>query len=430
MRLLLTAAILALTLAPAAHAQTPPAPIDPRARTQAIAAAIEAEYFDEDKARRIAGELRAEAAKGAYDRLRDPRDFASALTARLKPQDGHFQVIWSPPATGGAERPAFDPAKAAAADRRVNYGFRAVAVLPGNIGYVDLRQFAHFEAGDGPARAAADAALALVAGADALIIDLRDNGGGSPVMVGYLASAFVPAGADIYNTFKSRGPDLYERPTAEIRGKRRTDVPLYILISARTGSAAESFAYTLQAARRATVVGDRSSGGANPGGLNPVGDGLQVFVSGGSPVNPITGGNWEGTGVTPDVATPPEQALGRAQQLALVQIAKAPLAEPAATEVRWTLEALERASRPVDPGPLAAYAGAYGPYSVTVAGKGLVLLQGRRPPRGLIALDRGLFAIDDAPDRRVRFETGPSGWDALVVLSADGASSRQSRAAP
>ena len=163
-------------------------------------------------------------------------------------------------------------------------------VLPGNIGYIDMRGFADFAAdGDQAPRQAADAALALVAGTDALIFDLRDNGGGSPAMVGYLIGHFVPDGAKIYNIFKTRGePDSDEAPSAPIAGQRRLDTPLYVLTSGRTASAAESFAYTLQAAKRASVVGEASAGGANPGGGAPLGDGLSVFISSGTPINPIS----------------------------------------------------------------------------------------------------------------------------------------------
>ena len=146
----------------------------------------------------------------------------------------------------------------------------------------------------------ADAALALVARAQALIIDLRDCRGGSPAMVGYLIGHFVAEDADVYNTFKSRGPDEFERPTVPITAPRRLDLPLFVVVSGRTGSGAESVAYTLQAARRATVVGERTAGGANPGDVHQVADGLTIFISDGSPVNPITGRNWEGDGVQPD----------------------------------------------------------------------------------------------------------------------------------
>lgn len=412
-----------LTTASPAFAQTA---IAPRDKVEAIAAAIDREFYDEARAHAIAGALRAEAAAGAYDKLTDPRDFASALTARLRPQDGHFAVSWAPPAPQAAAagpRAGAPPFLA----RRGGYGFRAVQVLPGNLGYVDMRGFAHFEpTGDQGARLAADAALALTAGTDALIFDLRDNGGGSPAMVGYLVGHFVPEGAKVYNTFKSRGEaDATEAPTVPIAAPRRLETPIYILTSGRTASAGESFAYTLQAAKRAVVVGEASAGGANPGGSVPIGDGLSVFISGGTPVNPITGRNWEGTGVTPDVAVPAGQALVRAQQLALEKLVASPLPEPVLTEDRWALAALAPAAK-VDPAQLAAWAGTYGPAQVALEGETLVLRQGRRPPAVLRPLgEPGLFFVDGAPSRRVRFESG-----ALIMLGPDGSAARQTRNSP
>ena len=130
---------------------------------------------------------------------------------------------------------------------------------------------------------------------DAVIIDLRYNGGGSPAMVGYLVSAFTPRDADIYNVFHGREGTESERPK-DAYASPRLDVPLYVLISGLSASAAESTTYTLQAAHRATVVGEPSAGAANPGGEFPVGDGFNVFISTGTPVNPVTGKNWEGVG--------------------------------------------------------------------------------------------------------------------------------------
>ncbi|MFN3512605.1 MAG: S41 family peptidase [Phenylobacterium sp.] len=419
----------ALVLAVPAFAQTPP-PIDPRSRAEAVAAAIEAEYFDPAKAAKIAADLRREAEAGAFDHLRDPRDFAGAMTARLRPLDGHFAVQWEPPRAGRPAPRGFDPVAFEAMAKRNNHGFRSVEVLPGNIGYVDMRMFAHFEGGDGPARAKADAVMALLADTDAVIFDLRDNGGGSPAMVGYLVNHFVPAGADVYNTFKGRGPDQYERPTAEPRGQRRLEVPVLVVTSGRTASAAESFAYTLQAAKRATVVGEATAGGANPGGTHPVGEGLSIFISFGTPVNPITKANWEGSGVIPDVAVPASEALARAQALALKRLAERPAPEPVATENRWVLEALERP--PAAAGDLQAYVGTYGALSIARTSEGLELRQGRRPPVALVSLDgEGLFTAKDAPLRRFRFERPAGGGpaEALVTLSPDGVASRHLRSA-
>jgi hypothetical protein len=424
MKTLLTST-LALSLALAAPAFAEVSAIEPRAAVEKIATVIQTQFYDEARAGQIARDLRAEAGRGAYDRLTNPNDLATTLTTRLSPLDGHFRVSWSPPepaAAGGRDAGAGDYADH---QRRNNYGFRRVEVMPGNIGYVEMSEFADFTPGDEAARKTADAALALVASTDALIVDLRDNGGGSPAMVGYMVGRFVAPDANVYNTFKTRGePDASERPTVAITEPRRLDTPLYVLISGRTGSAAESFAYTLQAARRAVIIGERSAGAANPGGDVEVGDGLRIFVSSGTPINPITGKNWEGAGVSPDVQVPSKLALVRAQSLALTGLTTGPGPASATVENRWALEALADAPA-VEPAKLATHAGDYGAYQVaTVAGR-LVLRQGRRPEVALKPLDQGgLFVVEGAPFRRVRFEDG-----ALIMLRTDGSSSRYARRA-
>lgn len=420
----LLASTLALSLILTAPAFAQVQAIKPRAAVDKIATVIQTQFYDEARAGQIARDLRAEAGRGAYDRLTNPNDFATTLTERLSPLDGHFRVSWAPPAPAKTGRSDAGPGAYAAHLRRTNYGFRRAEVLPGNIGYVELSEFADFTPGDETARKTADAALALIASTDAVIFDLRDNGGGSPAMVGYLVGRFVAANADVYNTFKTRGePDADERPTVAIAEPRRVGAPLYVLISGRTGSAAESFAYTLQAAKRAVIVGERSAGAANPGGDVEVGDGLRIFVSSGTPINPITGKNWEATGVSPDVEVPSKLALVRAQSLALTKLAATPGAASGGVENRWALEAL--ADPPaVEPAKLAAYAGDYGVYQVATADGRLVLRQGRRPEVTLKPLDQGgLFVVEGAPLRRVRFEDG-----ALIMLRTDGSSSRMPEA--
>jgi len=400
MRRFLGAVALAWILAGPAQAA------EPRDVVGRVADRIAAGYFDVAKGARLAAELKAEAAKGDYDRYKEPLDLAQALTARLKPSDAHFNVTWSasPPPQGGPRGPS---PQAQEIEGRQNHGFRAVERLPGAIALVNMSFFANFEGPDHPAKAAADAVMALTAGADAVIFDLRDNGGGSPAMVGYLVGHFVPEGANIYNTFKSRGPDEHETPPAPPKTGRRLDAPVYVLTSGRTASAAEAFSYTLQQAKRGVIVGEASAGAANPGGMAPVGDGFAVFVSGGSPVNPISGRNWEGTGVIPDVAVPAGQALVRAQQLALAKVAEGSGSELARTEARWALEALGPEA-PVT--ALSDYAGAYGARSVSVQDGRLLVAQGRRPPLRLKPIGADLFAVEGAAvPIRVKFDRDPAG---------------------
>ena len=226
----------------------------PRETVQAVAARVRDLYFDPRRAEEIAKGLETAAAAGEFDALTDPRDLATALTMRLKPLDAHFNVVFDPrlgdgpplrgpgPGPGPQAGPPPDPRPVNPGEARAHYGFRGVQILPGNIGYIDLRQFSEIDFNDpkDPARAAADAALTFIGGTDAVIFDLRDNGGGAPSMVGYLTSAFTPANAPIYNVFHSREGTESEAPEVYHPDPRLT-VPVYILISARTGSAGEAF---------------------------------------------------------------------------------------------------------------------------------------------------------------------------------------------
>ncbi|MBK8544022.1 MAG: hypothetical protein IPL62_10980 [Caulobacteraceae bacterium] len=292
--ILASVALAALAAAPAA-AQV----AEPRAVAENVAAAIEENFFDEARAHTIAADVRAAAAAGRYD-IPNEVDLAAALTATLHPHDGHFRVEYRPPQPNAPARPNGGFGN----DARAAYGIPNVTMYPGGIGVVDFRLLADFDPDHFQAKYALDAAFTMVHGSQALILDLRDCAGGSPTMVGYIVGHFFPDGANVYNTFHSRRGDQDESPPEQPASGRRLDTPLFVLTSGRTGSACESVAYTLQAAGRATIVGEASAGGANPGGLLPVGDNLAVFVSFGTPVNPITGRNWEGAGVQPMSAHP------------------------------------------------------------------------------------------------------------------------------
>lgn len=403
----------------------------PRSHVEDVARAIEQNYFDEARARRIAADLRGAAAKGEFDTLTEKRELASALTVKLQPFDRHFRVGWTdaPRAQATADSPVMSPTQPQAKHRRGNYGVRRAEVLPGNVGYIDLRGFAPFEFGVAgqPERQAIDAALQLLAGTDALIIDLRDNGGGAPQMVGYLSSAFVRKDADIFNTFHGRDRTMSEAPL-DWYPQPRLDTPLFVLTSARTASAAEAFAYTLQSAKRATVVGEASMGAANPGGDVDAGRGFSVFVSFATPINPITKTNWEGRGVTPDVVAEPAAALVTARRLALEAALGKGLPPESAIDTRWALDALRAEAGASPPVPADDYAGTYGMMTVGTAQDRLVLQQGRRPVRTLLPLGNDSFAVLENPSQRVVFQRNANGRvEALEVRHSDGDVQRHRR---
>lgn len=415
--------VTAQTPIPSAAQAPTPATASPRVVVGEIAEAIRQGYFDPTQAEVIAAAIVAEAAAGHYDALTDPRDLQEALTQRLKPYDRHFNVTAPlPPSDAPPEiRPSLRPVPFNIGVARRGQGFRSVEILPGNIALIDMRMFVHFEGDNDASRRQADAVLQFVSTADAVIFDQRGNGGGSPNMVGYLVSAFVERGPDIYNTFHTREGTESEAPT-EYYPRPRPDVPLYVLTSARSGSAAEAFAYTLQAVGRATLVGETTAGAANPGGPAITPSGYRVFVSDGTPVNPITRSNWEGVGVKPDVAVPAAEALDFAWKVALAKQAER-LTGPAAMEAAWVLEALNAPSnmafRSED------YVGAYSTTRVGAADGVLTWRQGDRPAWRLKPLSADLFFDVDEPYRRIRFERDAQGRvAALEILDSQSGNSR------
>lgn len=191
-------------------------------------------------------------------------------------------------------------------------GFKEVKSLEGNIGYIDMRLF--FPAS--VASAFADAHMKALASADAIIIDLRQNGGGSPDMVQYLCSYFFDKKIHLNSLYNRVSDNTREFWTIDVKGKKMPDIPLFILTSKRTFSGAEEFSYNMQTQKRATLIGETTGGGANPGGVFRINEQLNIFIPTGRAINPVTGINWEGVGVKPDVAIDPDKALEKAILLA------------------------------------------------------------------------------------------------------------------
>jgi hypothetical protein len=277
-------------------------------------------YVLEDVGRTIAAQLRRDAESDRWSTITDPSAFADALTAHLRAisGDGHLALSYSAKPLPDDEESAERKYTAEEMERwygaHLNYGFEQVRRLDGNIGYLDLRVFAPTAtAGD-----VAAAAMTLLAQSAALIIDLRQNGGGHGDMAHLLAAYLLDESKPMSGS--------YDRPSdtrqwaltpAWVPGRRfGADRPVYILISGRTFSAAEGFTYDLQALDRVTVVGERSGGGAHPFKYRRVHPHFVLSLAEGRSINPTTGGNWQGTGVIPDVQVPADQALDVALKLA------------------------------------------------------------------------------------------------------------------
>lgn len=315
------------------------------AAVNALADRLTALYVFPDKAKVMAAALRSNLAKGAYDSLNRGPDFARRLTADLAElvHDGHLRISYSmavqPTFEGdGGGRPSEEQVARA---RAGHFGFVNVKVLPGNVG---LLQFNGFMEPEGEVRDTAIAVMKRLAGVDALLVDLRSNGGGSPEMVALLSSQLFPRGKkvhlnDLYWRPSNTTQEFYTDPTLAVG---RISGPVYTVTSSRTFSAAEEYTSNLKHLKRATQVGETTGGGAHPGGRERLSDHLSAFVPRGRAINPVTKGNWEGTGNVPEIQATRAEALKVAYLEALKTLEKGAKTDLKINELRAARGKAER----------------------------------------------------------------------------------------
>jgi len=262
--------------------------------------------------------LMAQLQEGYFDQFKNDETFADALTTSVQDinKDKHMRIRANRPYSApenSPERLIESRLDQINRSRMSNSGFSTVEIMEGNVGYLDLRGFAGLENG----KTVTDAYMKLMSRTDAVIIDLSKNGGGSPNMVQYLCSYFFDQKLHLNSLYWREGNVTREFWTLdEIGGIKMPDVPLFVITSSRTFSGAEEFSYNMQTQKRATLVGQTTGGGANPGGTMRINDNLTVFIPTGRAINPITNANWEGVGVIPEVKTTVEEALVKAHELA------------------------------------------------------------------------------------------------------------------
>ena len=321
-------AVAALVLAAgAALAQMPEQPdltIDAATRSKVIDGILKRlndSYVFPEVAKKMETSIRERVSNKEYDQITSAKAFASKLTEDLQAisKDKHLRVRYSHNAI-----PERGPRREPTAEEReqekrelswMNHGFSKVERLPGNIGYLEFLNFLDPDLGADTVAAA----MNFVNNTDALIIDMRQNGGGNPAMVALVCSyLFGPEPVHLNDLYWREGNRTDEFWTKkEVAGKRFLNKDVYVLTSKRTFSGAEEFTYNLKNLKRATIIGETTGGGAHPGGGFRISEHFGMFVPTGRAISPITKTNWEGTGVTPDVAVPADQALLTAQVMAL-----------------------------------------------------------------------------------------------------------------
>jgi hypothetical protein len=296
--------------------ERPDVTIDATARNKAIESLITqvGELYPITGVRtRVTAELGKRLKSGAYDRIVSAKELRTQLTSELRALSGdqHFTIDYFavPRVYPGRVDNLTDPNSSRELTARAhNQGIDTAERLTGNIGYIRLRTFE--EAGKtGPVIAAA---MRFLATTDAMIIDLRYNRGGYGDTVAFLASYFL---ADPTQLSESRSKNAVKQiwTSAFVPGEKYLSKPVYVLTSERTFSAGEAFAYDLQALKRVVVVGETTRGGANPSAMVLLSDRFGAIIPLAVTRNPITGTNWDGRGVKPDIETSSDAALDAAR---------------------------------------------------------------------------------------------------------------------
>ena len=301
-----------------------------RARViDAAAAKLNEFYVFPETAKKMSEAVQARLKSGAYDAVTGADDFATTLTDDLQAvsRDKHLRVNFSPqvlPKTDPNANSAPNPAEVAqrkAQIQRNNCAFERVERLPSNIGYLKFNGFMDPEI----CSPTVAAAMNFLAHVDALIIDLRANGGGDPKMVAHVCSYLFAEPThlnDLYNRKEDKTTEFWT--SRDVPGARLANKPVFVLTAKRTFSGAEEFTYNLKNLKRATIIGETTGGGAHPVSGHRIDDHFIIGVPFARAINPISKTNWEGTGVEPDVKVPASEALDVAKKMAAEQIKKAP----------------------------------------------------------------------------------------------------------
>jgi len=315
-----------------------------------LSKALIASYVFTDKAQVMSKYLHGQLAKGAYRNIKDPQAFAEQISADLQTAcpDLHMGFRFNPqlaqmgpPPTRGPD-PHMDSLQNAAMEER-NFMFTAVQILPGNVGYVKFNGFVD------PTPSAIQtvtAAFRFVQHAKALMIDLRENHGGSPAMVKQVASYFFAEKTRVNDIIIPNKRDTskgWTDPTATDGLFLR--MPMYILTSSGTVSAAEDLTYLMQATKRGTIVGEKTAGGSHPVGPVFLGHGFVAGIPFAHTYNIHTGTEWEGVGVIPDIALKADASLDEVNSALFPN--------------SWFANQQKAVDRPIAPAEVQAYLGTY-----------------------------------------------------------------------
>ncbi len=425
----LTSAVWMVTVAGPQRSDLTPA--ERETLIKAVCARIERVYPVEEIGRMTREGLSRKLNAGEYDNVQSRAEFAARVTADMESlsRDKHLDLYYDPALAAEvnarqkdrSKEGRVDPAEVESA-RWENFGFRELRMLDGQVGYLDLRTF--FAARY--AGATAVAAMEFLSGSKAVIVDLRSNGGGWDDMVTLLASYF----ADLDETriaaltqstldssyFASVVPSF-------VPGKRLTGIPVYLLTSSRTASAAEAFVSIVKSLNRDVIsVGQRTAGAENPVGMLALDAQFVLKIPCYRKIYFGDRPGWEGTGLTPDVEVSSDRSLETAHLHALHELQRRLTDTVAQAKIRWAIDGYEALLEPKTIGLeiLRSYAGRYYKASVVLEGQNLFVQFDDQPRKRLIPISSDYYLIEARDDLRLRFVGERGRITALERIYSDG----------
>lgn len=402
-----------------------PARVDGRTVVAEIRRLLAANYVIPEVRPKLDSILAKGLAEGRYD-TSDPSVLLDRVNADLTAvaRDKHLSLEYNPrQAAEIAAEPAHQPedsgpsAEQMRQAQRRNHGFTEMKVLPGNVRYVNMQGFVWV----GPQSAEAyDNAMRFLKEGDAAIIDLRQNGGGSPEAVQYLVSHFMEPNRPLM-TFHMAGNQIDRTATlASLPAGRMVGKPLYVLTSGRSASAAEEFTGHIAGYRLGELIGATTAGAGFRNQFFPLPGGYLISISVGRAVLASTGKDWEGVGIAPTTAVDPEKALLVAQARALGRLAAtAPPREKANYEASAALLAAQ--AEPVATAlPLSAYAGNFGDRKVSFENGRLAFQREGGPKLVMVPIGPNVFALENDAMTRVEYKVAGNAATGFELLRGDG----------
>ncbi len=395
-------------------AQNPPAGLTAKVKQQVVdtlAKALKENYVFLDTAIKMGNYIEKRLKDGAYATINNPNDFAQALTGDVHSvyNDMHLSINFDPGFKMAAQDTSAADAKKREQDNmkfeaQQNYAFKKVEILSGNIGYLRFDGF--FTPGI-YAKETVNSAFAFLKNVNALIIDLRYNGGGDPDMVNYICSHLLKGRTHINDLYERRINKTYESWTDTLDSTASLyTMPVYVLTSRRTFSGAEEFSYDLQNLHRATIVGETTGGGAHPVSSEDISNGFVGNIPYARAINPVTHTNWEAVGVKPDVPIAADSAQNEAMLTYFNYKINNAVDSNEAKAFKWKWDMMNATMHPaqVDTAILKTYAGNFsGDRHVVFKNGALYYSRGSNPAQKLIAMSQTVFRPEEFDFVKVEF---------------------------